>query len=240
MVVYLITGASRGLGLEFVKQLSARGDTVIAAARNPDRADALQSLAKENSNVHLMALDTVNKESIQAAVKEVDRIAPNGLDVLINNAGIAGNLPNATVLETTAEEYTNTFETNVVGTSNVTQAFLPALRKRETRQIINITSIMGSLAAATYAPDPFHGARISYRISKAAENMLSISWSNILKKEGFIVVPIHPGWVQTDMGGKNAHITPQESIASILQYIGSLTPEHSGVFVDEKGFPLPL
>ncbi|KAF7724703.1 hypothetical protein EC973_000811 [Apophysomyces ossiformis] len=239
-MVYLITGASRGLGLEFVKQLSARGDTVIAAARNPDRADALQALAKDNSNVHVIALDTVNKESIQAAVKEVDRIAPNGLDVLINNAGISGTLPNATVLDTPGQEYVNVFETNVVGTSNVTQAFLAALRKRETRKIINISSRIGSIGILHSAPDPLQGLNTAYRVSKAAENMLSVSWSKILKKEGFTVVPIHPGWVQTDMGGKYAPLTPQESISSVLQYIEALTPEYSGVFVDFKGLPLSL
>ncbi|KAF7729889.1 hypothetical protein EC973_003623 [Apophysomyces ossiformis] len=231
-MIYLITGASRGLGLEFVKQLSVSGHTVIATARAPEQADELQLLAKENKNIHIVALDTTNNESLKAAVKTVDEITPNGVDILINNSGVAGQR-NVHAENTTAQDYLNVFQTNVVGTSNVTQAFLPILHRRNTRYIVNISSILGSIANTT------GGNQSAYRVSKAAENMLSRVLASQLKKDNFIVVAIHPGWVQTDMGGKEAPLTARESIAGMLKQIENLKPEQNGTFFDYEGKILP-
>ncbi|KAG0172833.1 hypothetical protein DFQ28_009795 [Apophysomyces sp. BC1034] len=231
-MIYLVTGAARGLGLEFVKQLSANGHIVIATVRNPHHADELRLLAKENSNIRIITLDTTKSESVKAAIKELDVVAPNGLDFLINNSGVSGS-DGLTAENTTAQEYLRVFETNVVGTSNVTQAFLPFLHRRNTRRIINITSILGSVENTT------DGYKSAYRVSKAAENMLTKVLAGELKKDDFVVVAIHPGWVQTDMGGKDAPITARQSISGMLERIENLKSEHNGTFFDFEGKALP-
>ncbi|KAG0173402.1 hypothetical protein DFQ28_001575 [Apophysomyces sp. BC1034] len=229
----VVTGASRGLGLEFVKQLSAKGHVVIASARSPEKSDQLQELAK-SKNVHTVTLDVVQEESVKAAADQISRIAPNGIDILINNSGIASSLTHNPET-TSAEEYVRVFETNVAGTARVTVPFLELLRKRNTRKIINISSVMGSIAfdrgTGSLAP--------AYCVSKTAENMLSKMFAIHLEKEKFTVVALHPGWVQTDMGGQGADITPQQSISGMVNVIDKLTPKDNGAFFDYEGKVVP-
>ncbi|KAI9271791.1 4-dihydrotrisporin dehydrogenase [Phascolomyces articulosus] len=228
---YVITGASRGLGAEFVRQLSKKGDIVIACARNTAASEDLAALV-DNKTVYAVDLDTVNPESIKAAVARIEQLAPQGIDTLINNAGIAGSR-DADATNTTAEEYKKVFDTNVIGTSDVTQAFLPLLRKASTRRIVNITSVLGSITLANAMFGP------SYRIAKAAENMLGKLFAETLAGEGFTVLNVHPGYVQTRMGGKDAHITPEVSIRGMLSVIEGSTKESNGTFVDYEGKSLP-
>ncbi|KAL0074805.1 4-dihydrotrisporin dehydrogenase [Phycomyces blakesleeanus] len=226
---YLVTGTSRGIGLWFVKTLKEQGHTVIATARNPDASEQLKAIT--GSNIHKVPLDITSQESIKAAVEHVNKLAPHGIDVLINNSGI--NEKKYSIDKIPSEEFSLVLNTNVVGTSSVTQAFLPLLRKANTRHIINISSIVGSLAITDTASIPV------YRVSKAAVNMLSKLYSIQLSDEKFIVSAVHPGWVKTDMGGEEALITPAESVAGILEYESRLTSKDNGTYVDYQGKPLP-
>ncbi|SAL99460.1 hypothetical protein [Absidia glauca] len=231
-LTYLVTGASRGLGLEFVKQLSAKGHIVIATARDPTKAEALVSLI-DYEKVIGVALDTTDQSSVKAAFEKIKTIAPHGIDVLINNSGISGPA-SETALTATADQYLDVFKTNVVGTSNVTQAALPLLRQKDTRKIINISSIVGSIKLNV------HGATMPYYgVSKAGENYLTKALSASLAEEKFIVVAVHPGWVQTDMGGQKAPLKAEESIAGMVEQIEKLTQEKNGAYFDYTGESLP-
>ncbi|KAF7724906.1 hypothetical protein EC973_000565 [Apophysomyces ossiformis] len=229
----LVTGASSGLGLEFVKQFSEAGHTVIGTLRNPDQASELQELASKNK-VHTVKMDVVDEESVKVAAEEVAKIAPNGIDILINNAGIMSSR-DLNAINTTAKEYVRMFETNVSGTVTVTLAFLDQLRKRNTRKIINISSGLGSLAL----PKPYGSGASSYSVSKAAQNMFSKMLAIELEKEDFTVVPLHPGWVQTRLGTAKAPLTPAQSIAGMIKVINKVTAKQTGVFFDYEGNELP-
>ncbi|KAI9256737.1 4-dihydrotrisporin dehydrogenase [Helicostylum pulchrum] len=231
---YVITGASRGLGLEFVKQVSAQGHTVIALARNPDASKNLQKLI-DNKKVFAFKLDVLDKESIKNAVKEVNEASPEGIDCLINNVGIYGNRE-YDILNTPGEEYLEVFNTNVVAVSNVTQAFLPLLRKRgqeNLKRILNISSLLGSISSfSPWRPDCTGTA---YLVSKCALNMLTKIFSNKLASENFIVYAANPGWVKTDMGGEQAPIEACDSISDMLKVFDNVSAEQSGALIDSDG-----
>jgi NAD(P)-dependent dehydrogenase (short-subunit alcohol dehydrogenase family) len=130
----------------------------------------------------------------------------------------------------------NVFETNVVGVSNVTEAFLPLLRKSgedKTKKILNMSSIFGSIAVIASINPSSQGA--AYAVSKSALNMLTKMTATLLAKENFIVYASHPGWVKTDMGGENATTEPVDSIAGMLNVVDNLTPEQNGAFLDFQG-----
>ncbi|KAJ3334306.1 hypothetical protein HDU93_008024 [Gonapodya sp. JEL0774] len=223
--VYVITGAGRGLGLEFVRQILTKYDdaTVIATVRNKSKSVAAieAAAAGAGDRVKIFEMDSDHADTIKAAAAAIEKEFPAGIDVLINNAGIILN--DRSDVEVSAENLESTFRTNVVGPALVTQNFISQLRKKQTRTIINITSVLGS----NTVPLPWPNI-ISYRVSKAALNM-----------EGFTVIPIHPGYVQTDMGGPNAHITPSQSISGMLKVMEGLTLEDSGKFLQWDGTTLP-
>ncbi|KAI9031545.1 NAD(P)-binding protein [Phycomyces nitens] len=227
--VYLITGASRGIGLGLVRVIAEKGHTVIAAARNPEKVEGLKALG--DANVHRVTLDITNKESIEAAVEQVKKIAPQGIDVLINNSGIIDR--NYTVENIPGEEYSRIFETNVIGTSNVIQAFLPLLRKANTRHIINISSDVGSIELVEHTLYP------AYRVSKTGLNMLTKLFSLQLKDEGFVILAVHPGWVKTDMGGEDALISIDQSVNGIANVAANLTSKDNGTYVSNEGKTIP-
>ncbi|CDH55711.1 c-signal [Lichtheimia corymbifera JMRC:FSU:9682] len=229
-LTWVITGTSRGIGAEFVKQLKNKGDTVIACARNPDSSDALKALV-DGKQVHAVKMDITDVASVKAATDKISELAPEGIDVLVNNSGVG--TPQTEPLTIQPEAYTNDFNTNVVGTSIVIQALVPLLRKRDTRRIINISSIMGSMECSTESFNP------SYRVSKAAVNMLTRVFAAQLKDEGFVIVCVHPGWVQTDMGTHRAPLTTDQSIGGMLSAFDKLTKASNGTFFDYKGETLP-
>ncbi|KAG2208752.1 hypothetical protein INT47_007851 [Mucor saturninus] len=231
---YIVTGASRGLGLEFVKQIAANGHTVFACARNPDSSKDLQALI-DNKQVFGVKLDTTCEKSIKAAVEEIDSKAPQGVDILINNAGIGGTM-GLNVENTPKEEYMKIFETNVAGVSEVLKAFLPLLRKRgqdQTKKVLNMSSMLGSIADMETGDGLGFGS--AYCVSKAAVNMLTKMFANQLAKENFIIYASHPGWVKTDLGGDDAPVEKKDSIAGQLKKIDDLTPKDNGRFYDFEG-----
>jgi len=237
--VYVITGASRGLGLEAVRQLAdVEGNWIFAAARNPDSASDLKSIqAKSNGRVELVTLDVNDKKSIDAAAGAVSKKTKH-VDVLINSAGVASgpNYPGSPEPVTDAQDLLPIFQTNVVGVQLITQAFLPLLKaaikndgkdkQTSVPKVVNITSGMGSIAQNT-------GGLLSYRVSKAALNMLTSTWAIEVPEIAFL--PISPGWVDTDMGqmgskiwNKKPPLTPEQSIQGVLNVIDKATLEVSG------------
>lgn len=239
-VTYLITGASRGIGLAIVKQLLTFPENrIVATVRDIAKAKDLASVKKSvGDRLSILELDADCETSIKAAAAAVEAIFPEGLDVLINNAGVnhAKGSPidygNMTNLNTTAEELNKTFVTNVIGPILVIEAFVPLMKKAPTKKIVNISSILGSLTNNW-------GGGLSYRVSKAALNMASDCIAKELGRDGFIVIPIHPGWVRTDLGGHDADMTPEESAAGVVKVISGLGREDNTKFYNYDGSIIP-
>ena len=228
---YLITGANRGLGLEFVRQLLARGDSVVACCRNPDKADDLRALGEPaGDRFRLLALDVADPAAISALPGQLDDAI---LDVLINNAGVAAAEENFGGFE--AEAMERILRINSVAPMLVTQAVAPILEKHGTHpKVVCITSGLGSIAQAQ---DLTFG--LSYGMSKAALNMGVKKLSSEMKKRGITIIAMHPGWVQTDMGGSSAPLKPARSIEGMLKVIDGLTAADNARFVTYSGGNLP-
>lgn len=227
----LITGANRGLGLEFTRQLLERGDKVFAASRNPPESQALQKLQTEyTGRLSILELDVRDEEQIKAIVAMVAEQS-EALDLLINNAGIYprgerfGNLNATTMLDT--------LHTNSIAPILVVQAFADLLSKGENPKIINISSGLGSIASTG------GGGNYSYRASKAGLNMFSKVLAGDMRSKGITVIAMHPGWVQTDMGGSSASLSPQHSISSMLKVIDEIGSADSGRYLQWDGAELP-
>ncbi|KFA86719.1 SDR family oxidoreductase [Archangium violaceum] len=227
---YAITGASRGLGLEFVRQLLNRGDTIDAGVRAPSEARQLQELVRgAEGRLRLHALDISEPKSVDAFAATVGQ--GEALDVLINNAGVYGK--DGALTELDYESMASTFAVNTLGPLRLTAALLPALRRGSARRIIHITSQMGSIG------DNGMGGSYGYRISKAAMNMAMRNMHVDLHGEGFVTISMHPGWVQTDMGGPNAPLLPEESVRGMINVIDRLKAEDGGRFFSYQGQELP-
>src|SRR5215471_2499222 len=192
---YLITGASRGLGAELVRQLRERGHTVFAAVRDPSAAgEAARSGAK------VVRLDVNRSETFDTFTRTLD--AP--VDVLVNNAGIAAD--DASLQSLTADTMERVFRTNVFGPALLTKALLPLLRRGNRKIVVNVSSGLGSLAATP------GGFSYAYCASKSALNMLTVLMHRELARDGLTVVSFDPGWNRTDMGGAAAPLDPTETI----------------------------
>ncbi len=222
-LTWLITGANRGLGLELVRQLVASGARVIATARNPSNATELSSLGVE---VH--RLDQTNADEVSALATT---LADRPIDILVNNAALGGGGSSLASLD--VEELNDFFDANATGPLRLTQALLPNLRAGRRKLIVNITSRMGSIEANA------GGGSYGYRASKAALNMINRNLAVELGDGGFTCVVLHPGWVQTDMGGAGAPLTPEASVASMLNVMQGLGRDHNGHFLNYDGSPIP-
>jgi NAD(P)-dependent dehydrogenase (short-subunit alcohol dehydrogenase family) len=223
---FIVTGANRGIGLEFVQQLADRGDDVVATARDPEAADQLQTLAeKADAEIHVESLDVTDQSSVDDFV---DSLPVDSVDVLINNAGTmsSGGSPTEGF---DYDEMRHCYEVNTLGPLRVTEALLPVLRRGEETKVVNITSKMGSIA------DNGSGGSYAYRTSKTALNMATRSMAVDLRDEGIITFVMHPGWVQTRMGGDNALISTEKSVDHMLDRIEEADPEQSGEFIEWDG-----
>lgn len=225
----LLTGANRGLGLEFVKALVARGDHVIATARKPDAAEELQAVAKAaEGRCEVVALD-VSDEASTAALQT--HLEGRSIDLLIANAGVMSGYQNGLgSLDYDAMRFC--FEVNTIGVLRTLEAALPALRRGEGKQVVAISSKMGSIGENS------SGGAYAYRVSKAAVNMAMRSVSHDLAPEGFRTLILHPGWVQTDMGGANALIDTPTSIGGMLKVIDG-DEANNGEFWEWKELVVP-
>jgi NAD(P)-dependent dehydrogenase (short-subunit alcohol dehydrogenase family) len=220
---YVVTGANRGIGLEFARQLSRRGDRVIATARKPDEAGTLSSLG-----VRVEPLDLAEEESVAALAR---RLSGTPIDVLIHNAAIGTAGPGIERLSIADVE--RHIRVNALGPLRLTQALLPSLRAGKRKTIVAITSGLGSISSNT------DGGWTAYRVSKAALNQLLRTIAAELASEKFTCVAVSPGWVRTDMGGPGASLSPDESVASMLKLIARLRPSDNSRFFDHGGKEVP-
>ncbi|KAJ4414383.1 hypothetical protein N0V85_003176 [Neurospora sp. IMI 360204] len=231
MASFLITGASRGLGLAFVRELASRKSSevskIFAGARN--NVTALQELSQNDPRVQFVKLDVTNQESVKEAAAQVEKkLEGKGLDVLINNAAICHydmqKLNNPAVEKDIMREMNGleeAFLVNVLGVQYTTREFLPLLEKSELKKVVNITSPLGSISSASepgiaWSPCP------AYKISKAALNALTVQYAVEYQNKGFSFIALCPGWLKTDLGSEMADLTSEEGAKASLEII--LTP----------------
>jgi NAD(P)-dependent dehydrogenase (short-subunit alcohol dehydrogenase family) len=220
----LVTGANRGLGLEFVKQYAAAGYRVFATARNPGAATELAELARRHESVSVHALELTNADAVAQLAKE---LAHEPIDILISNAGVMGPAGQS-LGKLDYEGMLETFRTNTIAPLRVAEAFVEHVAKSERKLLIAITSGMGSIGDSS-------GGYYAYRASKAALNMSFHNLGLDLKARGLITCVINPGWVKTDMGGASAPLTPQASIAAMRKVFDELTLAQTGSFMNYTG-----
>ncbi len=228
----LITGANRGIGLAFTRQLLERGDHLVAGCRQPGKATALNTLAGEfPGRLHVLPLDVANTKSRTEFVRELPLVLGDNerIDLLINNAGVLHSGERFGHVDPAILE--DSFRTNAIGPFLLAQALAPSLA--DGARIANLSSVMGSIASRGEFRSP------SYCSSKAAQNMLTVQLARGLHARGIIVLALHPGWVRTDMGGGSATIDVDESARGLLQVIDAAKPGDSGCFMDWRGEPLP-
>ena len=219
----LITGANRGIGLEFTKQYAADGWKVLACCREPLSAIALQALASAHSNIEILALDVANFKQIDALALQLKDTA---IDVLINNAGV---YPHSSFGDTNYDDWAEAFKINAMASLKMAEAFVQHITRSQLKKIATLSSKMGSI------DDNESGDSYSYRASKTAVNMVMKSLSIDLKPYGISVVTLHPGWVQTDMGGKNALVSTTTSVAGLRMVIENLNIASTGKFMAYDG-----
>ncbi len=228
MATVLITGANRGIGLEFTRQYLARGETVLATCRDPKHADALNQLAKDHSALSVLTLDVSSSDSLSSFPSQ---LAETPIDIFINNAGIYGPRSSFGDLEEAA--WAEVFKVNSSAPLILTQLVIDNLRAANTRKMVFLTSKMGSIA------DNQGGGSYIYRSSKAALNAAVKSLAIDLSAEGFLVGLLHPGWVRTDMGGPNGLIDVETSVTGLTSVIDNLSAENSGGFFNYDGNIIP-
>ncbi len=219
----LITGANRGLGLEFTKQYAADGWFVLACCRHPQSAMALQTLAAAHGNVKIHALDVGDFAQIDALALQLKH---ESIDLLLNNAGV---YPSSSFGDTNYSEWADGFKINSMVPLKMAEAFVQHISRGQLKKIATLSSKMGSI------DDNSSGESYSYRTSKAAVNMAMKSLSIDLRPYGISVVTLHPGWVQTDMGGSNALINTQTSVAGMRKVIADLNLSNTGNFIAYDG-----
>lgn len=239
MPVVLITGANRGLGLEFARQYAAAGWDVIACARNPAAATALSALAAASAgHVAVEQMDVTDHASVDAAAR---RQGGRAIDVLLNSAGTMGRgttgtagFPTNTFGELDYADFGEILRVNVVGPLKVAEAFVEHVARSAQKKCIAISSVVGSIAENT------SGGLYAYRGSKAALNAVMKSLAiDLGGKRAIIVAMLHPGWVRTDMGGPRAHIDAPESVTGMIGVIAGLDAGRSGRFWRYDGKELP-
>jgi NAD(P)-dependent dehydrogenase (short-subunit alcohol dehydrogenase family) len=219
----LITGANRGLGLEFTKQYLADGWDVLACCRHPQSAMQLQALAKDNPNLKIVSLDVADFAQIDALALQL-KATP--IDLLINNAGV---YPASNFGDVDYDDWAQGFKINSMAPLKMAEAFVQQITRSQLKKIATITSKMGSI------DDNTSGASYSYRSSKCAVNMVMKSLSIDLKPYGISTITLHPGWVQTDMGGPNGLINVQTSVSGLRKQIADLKLGNTGKFVAYDG-----
>ncbi|WP_028389245.1 SDR family oxidoreductase [Legionella fairfieldensis] len=204
MKTALITGANKGIGLEFVRQLKEKGYYVIGCCRTPARAKELNALADE-----VISLDVTNDNNITSLIQALNN---RPIDLLINNAGTSGE-KGVTTGNVNRSNFLDVFNVNCISVVKLSDALLPNLQKSQEKTILVVSSQMGSIS------DNQTGKSYAYRASKAALNCAMRSFAIDVKDKGVHVMLIHPGWVKTDMGGPDALIDVQTSVAGMLKQV---------------------
>lgn len=233
-----ITGANRGIGLEFVKQYAALATTkqLFATCRNETKSTELKQLAAANDKIKIVELDVKGYDKYEKVVEQATQaFGSDGLNLLVNNAGIHIK---ADFHDAKRDDMLEVFEVNVVAPLLLTRALTPLLQASAKAGhktfVANISSKVGSIAENT------SGQMYAYRTSKAAFNQISKSLSIQLKPDNIVVSSIHPGWVQTDMGGPNAPIDTETSVKNMVKTFSNVTPDQAGLLLNYDGTVIPF
>lgn len=225
MPTVLITGANRGLGLEFARQYAKDGWRIIATARAPDKAEALRRLGPA---VAIHRLDVADLAAVAALGRALEA---ETIDLLIANAGIMGPRVAPEMVAAEAERWLETFRVNTMAPLALAGAFSKQVARSEQRKMVAISSGLASIGNNT------EGGSYAYRSSKAALNAVWRSYA--IDHPDIIAVVLSPGWVRTDMGGAGAPLGPEESIAGMRRVIAGLRKSDSGRFYHHDGKPVP-
>ncbi|MES2767247.1 MAG: SDR family oxidoreductase [Bacteroidota bacterium] len=231
MNTILITGANRGIGLGLTEAFLKDGWKVIASYRE-DKGGLTELHSSFKNELFIAKCDVASDESVADFLKEVSG-SFKSIDILVNNAGI---LPSrqSSIEKVTADDLLKTLNTNTVGPLRIINAFLPMVRNGVLKKIINFSTMMSSYALNKT------GGSYTYRISKNALNMLNYNLSIELKPEGIMALAVHPGWVQTEMGGEKAPISVEESVSGLKElFLKSSVETHTGKLFDYTGAELP-
>lgn len=243
MKTTLITGANKGLGLEFVRQLSGSGWYVHACCRNPEQATELNALAEQSAGrISVHTLDVGDFAGIDALA---NAFKGKPIDLLLNNAGIIDTVPTSfsegsrTTLQALGninyEGWSEVFRINVIGTMRVTEAFLENVAASDQKTIVMISSVMGSITACDPDKFPPGGGIYVYRSSKAALNMVARNLAADIKARDMVVLSLNPGWVKTKMGGEGGMFTPEVSVGNMINVINNSTLADTGSFISHDG-----
>jgi NAD(P)-dependent dehydrogenase (short-subunit alcohol dehydrogenase family) len=231
MKTLLITGANRGIGLEFCNQYAADGWRILACCRDPGKADALNKLAVRYPDfIKLYALDVTNHAQIEQLART---LSDETIDLLINDAGVYPASDKGGFGHTDYAEWMSAFTINTMAPLKMVEAFVNQIECSKLKLIVTITSQMGSI------DDNGSGGSYLYRSSKAAANMVVKSLAVDLKDNGITSVAFNPGWVKTDMGGPNAMISVEQSVADMRKVIAGLTLSDTGKFIGNDGLVIP-
>ena len=223
MSTTLITGTNRGIGLEFAKQYAEAGWNVLACCRHPESADKLNALSAKHSNITIYPLDVANFKQVDALAEQLNNVA---IDLLINNAGV---YPSGGLSDKEVEEWLNGFKINSIAPLKIATAFTPHISQSRLKKLATLSSKMGSI------DDNASGGSYMYRTTKTAVNMVMKSLSIDLKPSGIAVVTLHPGWVETDMGGPNALINVETSVSGLRKVIDKVSLSDTGKFIAYDG-----
>lgn len=221
----LITGASRGIGLELAKYYGGAGWRVFATCRDPGGAADLGKFAADHENVSVHSLDVADEDSVSALAAS---LGDTPIDLLFNNAGIIENRQGNDLGGIDYDAWRRELEVNLIGPVRVSEALVENVAASESKKIAVVSSILGSLSEAS-------GGRYAYRTSKAAVNMAVRAMAADLAPRGVTVVTFHPGWVRTDMGGPSATVSPEESAAGMAKVLSEFGTEDSGRFMRYDG-----
>ena len=231
METTLITGANRGIGLEFSRQLAEDGWCVLACSRNLEKSDALNKLAAEYpEQITLYALDVTDHAQIK---KLSQTLANKPIDLLINNAGVYPGSKDSSFGQTDYDAWAHAFLVNTMAPLKMAEEFITQITQSSRKTIVTITSKMGSVA------DNGRGGSYIYRSSKSAVNMVVKSIAIDLESDEIISVLLHPGWVRTDMGGPSGLISVEQSVSGMLSVIREVTSTDSGKFIAYDGQIIP-
>jgi len=225
MPTVMITGANRGLGLEFARQYANDGWSVIATCRKPEDATELGAI----DGVTVYPLNVTNFKAVQALA---DQLQGTAIDVLINNAGVYGP-KGASLHELDFDVWEQVLRINTLGPLCVAQCFAGHVAASEKKCIATLSSKMGSMA------DNTSGGSYLYRSSKAAVNAVMKSLAHDLAGDGVMSVLLHPGWVRTDMGGPGGLIDAEQSVDGMRRVIGDARMSNSGHFYAFDGAEIP-
>lgn len=225
----LITGANRGIGLELTEQFAESGWQVLACCRDPANAGELRALVERGLAIELHALDVTNYTQM---ANLADQLKGRPIDILLSNAGIYDSKSSG-FGKVDAEEWRQVLEVNTIAPLMLVQAFIEQVAASQQKLVAVISSKVGSIA------DNSSGGSYMYRSSKTAVNQVVKSLSIDLADRSISVISLHPGWVQTEMGGPNAEISTDQSVSGLKNILQSAGLAQSGQFIEYNGNSIP-